>query len=91
MTKKTYKVGGLFSGVGGIELGFSSTGRFEVLWASDIDKYSAKTYRKNHKHKFIEKDINDVKGNELEEVDVLARKIFFKLASSRPITKKEQR
>jgi len=71
MTKKTYKVGGLFSGVGGIELGFSSTGRFEILWASDIDKYSAKTYRKNYKHKFIEKDINNVKGNELEEVDVL--------------------
>ena len=28
---------------------------------------------------------------EVEEVDVLARKIFFKLASSRPITKKEQK
>ena len=28
---------------------------------------------------------------EVEEVDVLARKIFFKLASSKPIAKKEQR
>jgi len=71
MTKKIYKVGGLFSGIGGIETGFSLKEKFEILWASDFDKYSSKTYRKNYKHKFIEKDINDLKGSELEEVDVL--------------------
>ena len=70
MTKKVYKVGGLFSGVGGIELGFSLKNKFEIKWATDFDKYSAKTYKKNHKHRFIEKDINDLKGEELEEVDV---------------------
>ncbi|MDC3271888.1 DNA (cytosine-5-)-methyltransferase [Hyphomicrobiales bacterium] len=71
MAKKIYKVGGLFSGIGGIESGFSLKGKFDILWASDLDKYSARTYRKNYKHKFIEKDINELKGNELEEVDVL--------------------
>ena len=32
-----YKVGGLFSGVGGIELGFEKAG-FEIAWANEIDK-----------------------------------------------------
>ncbi|MDC0543591.1 DNA (cytosine-5-)-methyltransferase [Alphaproteobacteria bacterium] len=71
MTKKIYKVGGLFSGVGGIESGFSLKDKFEIKWASDLDKYSARTYRKNYSHSFIEKDINNLKGSELEEVDVL--------------------
>lgn len=71
MTQNIYKVGGLFSGVGGIELGFSLKNKFEIKWASDIDKHSAKTYRANYNHRFIEKDINNLKGSELEDVDVL--------------------
>ena len=71
MKKKIYKVGGLFSGVGGIESGFTLKDKFEIKWATDLDKYSARTYRENYSHTFIEKDINDLKGNELEEVDVL--------------------
>lgn len=71
MNKKIFKVGGLFSGIGGIESGFSLKEKFEILWASDIDKHSAKTYRKNYKHQFIERDINNLKGSELREVDIL--------------------
>ena len=66
MNKKIFKVGGLFSGIGGIESGFSLKEKFEILWASDIDKHSAKTYRKNYKHQFIERDINNLKGILLE-------------------------
>jgi len=32
-----YTVGGLFSGVGGIELGFRQAG-FETAWANEFDK-----------------------------------------------------
>ena len=71
MKNKIYKVGGLFSGVGGIELGFSIRNKFEIVWASDFDKYSAKTYKINHNHKFIEKDINDIVYEDIDEVDVL--------------------
>ncbi len=71
MKNRIFKVGGLFSGVGGIELGFSKTNKFEIAWATDRDKYSAKTYRNNFKHLFYEKDINDIKGDDLEAVDVL--------------------
>ena len=44
---KEFTLGGLFSGVGGIELGFSQAG-FNCLWANEIDNNSAKTYRLNH-------------------------------------------
>ena len=47
-----YKVGGLFSGVGGLELGFSKAG-FDISWANEIDPYACKTYRYNFKEHFI--------------------------------------
>ena len=49
---KVYKVGGLFSGVGGIELGFSDEEKFKIAWGTDIDKYASKTYRQNFSHPF---------------------------------------
>jgi DNA (cytosine-5)-methyltransferase 1 len=66
-----YTVGGLFSGVGGIELGFERTGKFKTLWSNEIDKYACKTYRLNHNgHKLFEKSIYDLKASELKPVDV---------------------
>jgi DNA (cytosine-5)-methyltransferase 1 len=70
MANKKYTVGGLFSGVGGIELGFMNNG-FEVLWSNDIDEASAVTFRKNFTHKHILQDIHTLKGKDLEPVDVL--------------------
>ena len=44
-------VGGLCSGVGGIELGFQNAG-FKIAWANDMDKNAMITYQsvigKNH-------------------------------------------
>ncbi len=71
MQNKIYKVGGLFSGVGGIELGFQKTKKFKIAWSTDFDKYSAKTHRANYKHKFIERDINQINGADLDAVDIL--------------------
>ena len=68
--KNIQTVGGLFSGVGGIELGFKQAG-FEILWANEIDKNSCITYRKNFDHVLIEDDINNLKGKDLKPVDVL--------------------
>ena len=34
-----YKIGGLFSGVGGIEYGFEKAG-FKVAWSNEIDKHA---------------------------------------------------
>ena len=68
--KKSYTVGGLFSGVGGIEQGFIDND-FKVLWSNDIDEPSSKTFKKNFNHKHILQDIHTLKGKDLSPVDVL--------------------
>ena len=69
-TNNTYSVGGLFSGIGGIELGFLKNG-FKVLWSNDIDAASSITFTKNFNHRHILQDIHLLKGKELDPVDVL--------------------
>ncbi len=64
------KVGGLFAGIGGIELGFQKAG-FDIAWANEIDKNASITYRLNHKHKLFEKDLNDLQTSEVEPIDIL--------------------
>lgn len=36
--QRTYSVGSCFAGIGGIDLGFEATGRFETVWHSEISK-----------------------------------------------------
>jgi len=67
---QTLTVGGLFAGIGGIELGFKKAG-FNIKWANEIDKNAAITYRKNHKHKLFEKDLKELDSNEVEDIDIL--------------------
>ncbi len=43
-----FTLGGLFAGIGGIELGFKKAG-FKISWANEIDKNAIITYRANHK------------------------------------------
>ena len=66
-----YRVGGLFSGVGGIELGFELAGDYEISWANELDKNACVTYRANFNHRLYEKDIHKLSGKELKSVDVL--------------------
>ena len=42
------KVGGLCSGVGGIELGFKKAG-YDISWANDSDMHAMKTYQSVHR------------------------------------------
>ena len=66
-----YTVGGLLSGIGGIELGFEQAG-FKVLWANENNDSASKTYKENFKnHNLIEKDIKDINIKKLEKVDVI--------------------
>src|SRR5690554_606670 len=65
--KSVYKVISLFSGCGGLDLGFEggfkSLGKnyakrkFEVIWANDIDESSCLTYYKNFNSRSICGDI----------------------------------
>jgi len=44
--KKKFKVVSLFSGCGGLDLGFINAG-FEVIWANDFSPDAVETYKKN--------------------------------------------
>ena len=70
MTTKNLKVGGLFSGVGGIELGFQQAG-FDIVWSNEIDPKACITYKENFKHPLYEEDIHKLSGRNLDEIDVL--------------------
>ncbi len=65
------KIGSLFAGIGGIDLGFIQAG-FEVAWANEIDSDACKTYSHNFPNtKLIEGDIRNLNAKTLEKVDVL--------------------
>ena len=66
------KVGSLFAGIGGIDLGFIQAG-YEIAWANEIDKYACMTYCYNFPDTvLLETDIRKVDFEKLEKVDVLA-------------------
>lgn len=68
---KKWTVGSFFAGVGGIDLGFENTNFFEIVYANEIDKYPAMTYESNFNLKVDVRDINDVKGNEIPDFDIM--------------------
>lgn len=43
----TYKAISLFTGAGGMDVGFTSAG-FDVVWANEFDKHAAATYNRNN-------------------------------------------
>ena len=68
---KVMKVISLFSGIGGIDLGFKQAG-FEIVWANDIDRDACKTYRTNFGEKSIcQQDIRSVSVESVPNADVI--------------------
>ena len=64
------KIGSLFAGIGGIELGFKKAG-FSTAWAIEIDTKACVTYKANHKHQIINADISKVDFKELNSIEIL--------------------
>ena len=76
-----YTITSLFSGCGGLDLGFH--GNFEYLklnfeklnfrtvFANDIDKSACETFTKNFKQDILCKDINYIEINSLEQTDIV--------------------
>ena len=60
---KKYRTISLFSGIGGLDLGFDYAG-FNVIWANDYDKYAVQTYRENISKNIVCADIR----NEIEKI-----------------------
>lgn len=64
-----YKVVSLFSGIGGLDLGFEYAG-FDIIWANDFDKYAVQTYKENVNKNIIQGDIRALKDS-IPDHDVL--------------------
>lgn len=61
----------LFSGIGGIDLGFQQAG-FDIVWANEIDSAACKTYRHNFENAtLVEGDIHKISADSIPEFDVL--------------------
>jgi modification methylase fnuDI len=54
----------LFSGAGGLDLGFEKAG-FDIVVANEFDKTIWETYEKNHKGKLLKKSIKELSPEEL--------------------------
>ncbi|MCD0456342.1 DNA cytosine methyltransferase [Chryseobacterium sp. LC2016-27] len=64
------KVVSLFSGAGGLDLGFIKAGH-EVVWANDNFSDAVKTYRKNIGDHIVCEDISKISSDEIPEHDIL--------------------
>ncbi|NLL90831.1 MAG: DNA (cytosine-5-)-methyltransferase [Ruminococcaceae bacterium] len=82
--EKTYKVGGMFAGIGGICLGFQQAelngiAGYGLEWANEMDEYACETYRINFSHKLIAGDINKVLNPDLADKGDPLSKEYYQL------------
>jgi DNA (cytosine-5)-methyltransferase 1 len=63
-------VAGLFSGIGGIELGFKKAGA-EIIFSNDIDEKASLTFNLNHDNSLIVEDLNEIQANRFPKFDIL--------------------
>ena len=65
------KVCSLFSGIGGIDLGFQQAG-FDIVWANEIDKYASDTYEYNFgSESLVRGNIKKIDVSNIPEYDIL--------------------
>jgi DNA (cytosine-5)-methyltransferase 1 len=62
------KLVSLFSGAGGLDLGFQKAG-FKVIWANEFDKSIWETYEANHSAFLDKRSITDIKPQEIPDCD----------------------
>ena len=55
---KKLKVVSLFSGSGGMDLGFLNTKKYDIIFANDVNKYAYETYKQNIGNHIICEDIS---------------------------------
>lgn len=67
----TLTVGSLFSGIGGFELGFEATGRFETRWQIECDAYATKVLAKHWPDVYRHDDVCTWPNEKTEPVDVI--------------------
>lgn len=64
--KKKFRVISLFSGAGGMDLGFINAG-FDIVWANDFFKEAVESYKKNVDDRIIYGDITKIDSSEMPD------------------------
>ncbi|MCI6091024.1 DNA cytosine methyltransferase [bacterium] len=64
------KVVSLFSGAGGLDLGFKMAGH-EIIWANDLYGDAVETYRRNLGDHIICEDISKIKADDVPDCDII--------------------
>ena len=66
-----YRVGSMFAGVGGIDIGFIDAGA-SIVWANEIDPNACMTYRANFgTDALVEADIHSIDETSVPDIDIL--------------------
>ena len=60
----------LFSGAGGLDLGFIMAGH-NIIWANDLYSDAVATYRRNIGNHILERDIKEISSNEIPDCDIV--------------------
>lgn len=68
--KGKYTVVSLFSGAGGLDLGFKNKG-FKIIWANDIDKDACETHRSWSTAEVIQGDISKIDFSGIPNCDII--------------------
>ena len=64
------KVVSLFSGAGGLDLGFIMAGH-EIIWANDLYEDAVSTYRKNLGNHIVCEDISKISAEDIPDCDIV--------------------
>ena len=64
------KIVSLFSGAGGLDLGFKLAGH-TIIWANDIDKDACETYAENIGKHILCKDIREINVSDIPDCDIV--------------------
>jgi len=67
---KKPKVASLFSGCGGMDLGFSQAG-YELVWANDFEKSACETYELNLGNHIVHGDVTEIDLNTIPDCDLM--------------------
>ena len=57
------KILSLFSGCGGLDLGFEEVGNYETVWANDINEWAVKTFRRHFGNVISDENIEKIEPN----------------------------